>query len=113
VLDKYKEPMKENIKTAASLEELLDLYEKEHKTKRSPVHDTTAPTVASDPFYGPSAAPTPYSPAASAEMNLEQAITEWENSSGLIRLMRRNWEFFGWVASNCCLEVGMLGKCYR
>jgi hypothetical protein len=107
VLDKYKEPMKENIKAATSLEELLDLYEKEHRTKESPSHDGSAPAVAAAPMYGP---PFPGAP----EINLEQAIREWETCSNEIYKLRFYWFFglglvvLGVIAHKFSLATGLI-----
>ncbi len=97
VLDKYKEPMKENIEAATSLGELLELYENERGKKGSLSQRPSAPSVNTEPAASSSpAAPETYPPPSSAEANLEQAISEWERCSNEIYELRFYW-FFGLV----------------
>ena len=115
VLDKFKQPMKQNITAATSLNELLELYERERAKRGSSSHEGSATTVASEPGYGSSPSAGPVSSLAStAESNLEQAITDWEKCSDEIFELRFYWSLglglvvLGIIAHKLNLAAGLV-----
>lgn len=91
VLDKYDQPMKGEIESSGSLQELLARYDKVHKEaeeKRQQHLKEKGEVVA----YGEQLQTEPFK----SEATLHTAISEWEKKSGEIRELRFYW-FVGLV----------------
>jgi len=100
VLDKYEPPVKEGIKKAGSLDELVKQYDEARK-KADEARKKASETEGrdADPM-------TSYRPADSETEILKTAIQEWETSAKVIFELR-----FFWVCGLVLLILGLL--CYQ
>lgn len=98
VLDKYDQPLRDNISKAQSLDDLLRMYDEAHKKVEGAKADKSTPAVPPSEKYETE----PYK----SERTLADAIRSWEGKAREIRELR-----FYWVCGLLLVVVGVV--CYR
>jgi len=98
VLDKYEQPLRDNISKAQSLDDLLRMYDEAHKNVEGAKADKSTPAVPPSEKYETE----PYK----SERTLADAIRSWEAKAREIRELR-----FYWACGVLLLVMGVM--CYR